>query len=120
MRVALKDGYIAISNMTNQEYNTIREWNLTKYVRSEQALKGIVTLDLLDNLAQLTRLPPDLATVRARLHDRDAEIQALRAEPEPTPLYDYPVKRKLFKHQIRGANMAMVALELTMEKGVSR
>ena len=110
MRVALKDGYIAISNMTSQEYNTIREWNLTKYVRSEQALKGIVTLDLLDNLAQLTRLPPDLATVRARLHDRDAEIQALRAEPEPTPLYDYPVKRKLFKHQIRGANMAMVAL----------
>jgi len=109
LRIEIIDGYVWISNVSNIQYNIIREWNMTRWIRQEQALRGDVTLELLDNLAELTKLPPGVEKVRARLHNRYAAIEAERAASEPTPMYDYPVKRKLFKHQIRGANMAMIA-----------
>ena len=109
VRIDISDGYVWISNMTQIQYNIIREWNMTRWIRQEQALRGDITLELLNSLAELTTLPPNVEKVRARLHDRYAALETERAASEPTPMYDYPVKRKLFKHQIRGANMAMIA-----------
>ena len=45
------------------------------------------------------------------LYDIDAE----RLNENPVPLAKYPVKVNLFKHQLRGANMALIAMELLEE-----
>ena len=35
-----------------------------------------------------------------------------RMKEDPEPLYKYPVKFPLFKHQVRGANMALITFGL--------
>jgi len=44
------------------------------------------------------------------------EIERQRSATDPAPLFQYPVTADLYKHQIRGANMAMAALGFTETK----
>jgi SNF2 family DNA or RNA helicase len=70
---------------------------------------GPVSLNLLDGLARYYKLPADMETKRQRLGKTRREIDAERLAEDPAPLLPYPVKANLYKHQIRGANMALRA-----------
>ena len=68
-----------------------------------------VSLNLLDGLARFYKLPADMETKRQRLGKTRREIDAERLAEDPAPLLPYPVNANLYKHQIRGANMALRA-----------
>lgn len=108
MRITMKDGQIVLGDM-GAYYAVLRSWGLLTYHKQTQTLRGAVSLELLDNLAGLGRLPQDIEAERRRLRAVKEAIDAERGNDHPVPLVHYPVKAKLFEHQIRGANMCLLA-----------
>lgn len=58
MRIAIRDGEVILQQLTPDQYNTIKAWNLMRWIRAEQALRGKASIDLLDKLSTLGKLPP--------------------------------------------------------------
>ena len=108
MRIAVKDGDVILQQLTSDQYNIIKSWNLMRWVRAEQALRGKVSIDLLDKLASLGKLPPHIEGIRSSLHHTADLVNGERNAEEPEPLVPYPVKKSLYKHQVRAANMALI------------
>lgn len=74
---------------------------------------GPVTKDLLNRLSDLVgKLPEAAEEERQKLNRLSAAIDKERMEPEPEPFIPPPVKVKPYQHQIRGYNMALLALGL--------
>lgn len=107
MRIAVKDGDVILQQLTSDQYNTIKGWNLMRWVRSEQALRGRVSIDLLDKLSTLGRLPPNIESTRQALHATADLVNRERNAEEPEALVPYPVTRKPYSHQTKAANMAL-------------
>jgi hypothetical protein len=72
---------------------------------------------LLDKLTVFGRLPAHIEAVRQKLHHTADLVNAERNAEEPKPLIPYPVKKPLFKHQIRAANMALITFGFDPERG---
>lgn len=113
MRIAVKDGDVILQQLTSDQYNIIKSWNLMRWVRSEQALRGRVSIDLLDKLSTLGRLPPNIESTRQALHATADLVNRERNAEEPEALVPYPVTKSLFRHQTRGANMALITFGFT-------
>lgn len=112
MRMALKDGQVMIKDADSTQFAIIRSWNKMRWNRAEQMLSGPADAELLNQLAGLVRLPASIEAERQRLNAVQMAVDRERLNPDPVPMYDYPVKTKLFKHQVRGANMALMVLGL--------
>lgn len=108
MKATLEDGVLTLWQLTNTEYTMFRDLTGMKWNRSKQALAGPATLENLDALAEYGRLPSHIEAERVALKTRQVRIDAQRSAENPVPLTKYPVKAKLFKHQIRAANMALI------------
>ena len=111
MKLALSGGNIYIRN-TKDEYPIVKGLPNAKYDKKLQAWTVPATADMLGRLKRFVKLPPILEQELQRLKRKQERIDTERLNDTPTPLVDYPVKVKLFQHQVRGANMAMYALEL--------
>lgn len=88
---------------------------LSRYMRWDKRAKCMrakATLDTLEGLAGLFPLPPNMRALRERLKAKQAMIDHIRAEEEPKPLMEFPVKAKLYKHQIKAVNMALVEFDV--------
>ena len=85
MKMAIKDGNLILAELSGEQVLRIRNWGTMTWNKT----RG--TMAYLDDLK--------------RRRDR---IEAERFNPDPVPLVHYPVKAKLYKHQLRGANMAML------------
>lgn len=122
MKMALKDGQILIKDADNLQFSIIKSWNKMKWSKAERMLYGPADGELLNKLAQLVRLPENIEAERQRLNSIQDAVDAERMKEEPVPLYKYPVKYPLFKHQTRGANMALLTFGLVKppEKGAKR
>jgi hypothetical protein len=83
-----------------------------KWSKAEQMLYGPVESELLNKLAELVRLPGPYEELRQKLNKINRAVDAERMNPEPEALYKFPVKLPLFKHQTRGANMALMVFGL--------
>ena len=112
MKMALKDGQILIKDADNMQFTIIKSWNKMKWSKAEQMLYGPADGELLNKLAGLVRLPEVIEAERQRLNRINDAIDKERMTEEPVPLYKYPVKMSLFKHQTRGANMCLLAFGL--------
>lgn len=112
MKMALKDGQVLIKDANNMQLTIIKSWNKMKWSRAEQMLHGPADAELLNRLAGLVRLPETIEAERQRLNSIQDAVDAERMKEDPVPLYKYPVKMPLFKHQIRGANMALLTFGL--------
>ena len=55
--------------------------------------------------------------MKQRLNEIAQAVDRERMEAEPDPLYKYPVKYPLFKHQTRAANMALITFGLVPPPG---
>lgn len=117
MRIAIKNGDVILQQLTPDQYNIIKSWNLMRWVRSEQALRGKANLALLDKLATLGKLPPSIEEMRKRLHGTADRVNAERNAENPEPLIQYPVTKSLFKHQTRAANMAVITFGYDPDAG---
>lgn len=110
--MALQGNTLLIKEADNVQFTVIKSWNKMKWNKKLQQLEGIADLELLDKLASIVRLPPAIEAHRAELHRVQDAVDRERVNPEPEPLYKYPVKLPLYKHQVRGANMCLLTFGL--------
>lgn len=109
MKIALIRGIVTIAELSNLDFQRLKNISGLRWNRTTRCMVGPVSLNLLDGLARYYKLPADMETKRQRLGKTRREIDAERLAEDPAPLLPYPVKANLYKHQIRGANMALRA-----------
>lgn len=109
MKIALIRGVVTIAELSNLDFQRLKNISGLRWNRTTRCMVGPVSLNLLDGLARYYKLPADMETKRQRLGKTRREIDAERLAEYPAPLLPYPVKANLYKHQIRGANMALRA-----------
>lgn len=109
MKIALIRGVVTIAELSNLDFQRLKNISGLRWNRTTRCMVGPVSLNLLDGLARYYKLPADMETKRKRLGKTRREIDAERLAEDPAPLLPYPVKANLYKHQIRGANMALRA-----------
>lgn len=109
MKIALIRGVVTIAELSNLDFQRLKNISGLRWNRTTRCMVGPVSLNLLDSLARYYKLPADMETKRQRLGKTRREIDAERLVEDPAPLLPYPVKANLYKHQIRGANMALRA-----------
>lgn len=109
MKIALIRGVVTIAELSNLDFQRLKNISGLRWNRSTRCMVGPVSLNLLDGLARFYKLPADMETKRQRLGKTRREIDAERLAEDPAPLLPYPVNANLYKHQIRGANMALRA-----------
>lgn len=112
MKMAMKDGQILIKDADNTQFTIIKSWGKMKWSRAERMFYGPAEIELLNKLAGMVRLPGSIEAERQRLNEIAQAVDRERMEVEPDPLYKYPVKYPLFKHQTRAANMALITFGL--------
>lgn len=108
MKIALQDNVIKIKEADNVQFTIIKSWAKMRWDRKNQMLSGTADMELLDNLTGICRLPSAIEGIRQRMHAVQDAVDRERINPNPEPLYDFPVKVPLYKHQIRGADMALL------------
>lgn len=111
MKIALIRGVVTIAELSNLDFQRLKNISGLRWNRTTRCMVGPVSLNLLDGLARYYKLPADMETKRQRLGKTRREIDAERLTEDPAPLLPYPVKANLYKHQIRGANMALRAFD---------
>lgn len=109
MKIALIRGVVTIAELSNLDFQRLKNISGLRWNRTTHCMVGPVSLNLLDGLARFYKLPADMEAKRQRLGKTRREIDAERLAEDPAPLLPYPVKANLYKHQIRGANMALRA-----------
>lgn len=109
MKIALIRGVVTIAELSNLDFQRLKNISGLRWNRTTRCMVGPVSLNLLDGLARYYKLPADMETKRQHLGKTRREIDAERLVEDPAPLLPYPVKANLYKHQIRGANMALRA-----------
>jgi len=109
LKIALIRGVVTIAELSNMDFQRLKNISGLRWNRTTRCMVGPVSLNLLDGLARYYKLPADMETKRQRLGKTRREIDAERLAEDPAPLLPYPVKANLYKHQIRGANMALRA-----------
>lgn len=108
----LDNGTLIIADCDSTQFNIIKSWNKMKWNKSRQWLEGPCTGELLNKLSSIVRLPEPIEEERKHFNDVAAAVDRERMKEDPVPLYKYPVKYPLFKHQTRGANMALITFGL--------
>lgn len=110
MKAAMKDGRIVLAQIEQARMDKLKKTGLLRWNKRERTYSAPVSLDLLDTLAGIFPLPDFIEAERRRLAGVARELDAQRAAAEPAPLVPYPVRAKLFRHQVRAANMALIQL----------
>lgn len=108
MKVAMKNGRIILAQIEQARMDKLKKTGMLRWNKAARTYSAPVTLDLLDVLAQIFPLPDTVEVERRRLAGIARQLDAQRAAAEPVPLTAYPVRAKLFRHQVRAANMAML------------
>lgn len=117
MRMAIKEGQLLVIEVDNTQFTIIKSWGKMKWSKAERMFYGPVEIELLNKMAGIVRLPGPIEAERQRLNEIARAVDAERMKEDPEPLYDYPVKYPLFRHQIRAANMALITFGLVPPPG---
>lgn len=108
MKVAMKNGRIILAQIEQARMDKLKKTGMLRWNKAARTYSAPVTLDLLDVLSQIFPLPDTVEAERQRLAGIARQLDAQRAAAEPAPLVPYPVRARLFRHQVRAANMAML------------
>lgn len=111
MKMKLENGTLIVAEVDSTQYAIIKSWNMMRWNKQTKWLEGAATGELLDRLASMVRLPEQIETERQRMIAVRKAVDAERLMEEPTE-YKFPVKIPLFKHQQRGAVMALLTFGL--------
>lgn len=112
LKIALKDGQVFIKEPNNNQLLIIKSWGKMKWSKADLMFYGPEDAELLNKLSEIVKLPELIEKRRKYLNAVSAAIDRERMNENPKPLCKYPVKLPLYKHQIRGANMALIAFGL--------
>ena len=116
MKMALQGDTLKIIEASDAQLETIRSWNRMKWNRRAGMLTGTADMELLDRLSGIVRLPPAIEAWREALHRVQDAVDRERGDPDPKPVYDYPVRLPLYRHQVRAANMALLTFGMVEPK----
>ena len=108
MKMAIKDGKLILAELSGEQVLRIRNWGTMTWNKTRGTMTGKADFENLSRLSKMVRLPEVYQTYLDELKARRDRIESERFNPDPVPLVHYPVKAKLYKHQLRGANMAML------------
>lgn len=106
----MKNGRIVLAQIEQARMDKLKKTGMLRWNKAARTYSAPVTLDLLDVLAQIFPLPDTVEAERRRLAGIARQLDAQRAASEPVPLTSYPVRAKMFRHQVRAANMALIQL----------
>lgn len=108
MKMAMKDGKIYIKEADVTQQAVIKSWGRMRWNRGTQLFEGQCSMDLLERLAKLVRLPAPVEAERQKMLSVQNAVNAVRTDPAPKPLVRFPVKMNLYQHQVRAADMALI------------
>lgn len=108
MKIAVKDGKILIKEADPTQMAIMKSWNKLKWNKSLQMMIGECDLEILQRLSTIVRLPGSIDAIRKKMEDVQEAVNTERIRKEPKPLAYYPVKKSLYAHQVRAANMALL------------
>lgn len=108
MKLAVQGSAVYIIEASDAQAKAIKAWGLMQWDRKQKMFSGTASADLFDRLSGICKLSPSALAKRAELIRIQEAVDRERANPAPVPLAAYPVKAKLYQHQIRGANMALL------------
>lgn len=120
MKMGIVGNYLVVYEAGPTYGSMIRSWGLMKYRAREQKWTGRVSRDLLERFAEIVRLPPYIQAVLDDMRKVQAAVDLERSLPDPAPLTRYPVRKNLYQHQIRAANMALVTFGIIAPEEVTR
>jgi len=120
MRIRMKDGYVQIIEAGPAQAAALKSWgSLIKWRKKMHqwggaGWEGPVCAELLNKLAGTVPLTGSLEAERRRLNAIQEAVDAERVRPAEglRPFVKYPVKRSLYAHQIRAANMCLLTFGL--------
>ncbi len=118
MKIKMEDGYIYIIEANITQTEILKSWTQLKWDKKMRWWKGAVNLELLDKLSSTFQMPPSIKAEHDRLNAiQDAvDAERIKATEDIKPLVKYPVKKKLYTHQVRAANMALMVFGLVEPK----
>lgn len=119
MLMKMVDGVLYIKEADQVQLSVIRSWGNFRWIKTAQMMKGPANRDSLNRLAKMVKLPPYIEAERKRLNAVQDAVDRERVCEDPVPIVDYPVTKKLYKHQIRAANMALLTFGMVKPEEVS-
>lgn len=108
MKIAVKDGMIYLKDIPQEKSAIIKTWSRFKFDRKTGIWAGDSSLENFNLLRTIMTLPPILEAEVYGLQSRQKAVDYIRTMKDPKPLADFPVKKNLFIHQTRAADMALV------------
>lgn len=120
MKMGIVGKYLVVYEAGPTYGSVIRAWGLMKYRTKEQKWTGRVSRDLLEKFAGIVRLPPYIQGVLDDMRKVQDAVDKERGLPDPAPLTQYPVKKSLYLHQVRAANMALITFGMIKPEEVAK
>lgn len=108
MKIAMKEGRIILAEIEQARMDRLKKTRMLRWNKADHTYSAPVSLDLLNTLAGIFRLPDFVEKERRQLDYIARRIEGERNAANPLPLVPYPVNADLYAHQIRAANMAMI------------
>ena len=110
MKMKMDGDWLYIIEANQAQNMRIKSWGLMKWSRSKAMWSGTVSRELLNKLSSLVPLPAQVEAERKRLGEVQQAVDLERTKPvdQLKPLMKYPVKKNLYAHQTRAANMALL------------
>lgn len=120
-KLTSSDSMLYLKNCDPRQFTIIKSWNLMKYTRKDSMFKGIASLELLNKLCGICKLPPRIEQYRLQLQNVQNKLDEIRQAKKVETIINPPVKApiKLFEHQLRAYNMAMTQFGV-IEKQLSQ
>ena len=108
MKMMLKRGMVTLIEVPPSRAAQLKKGGRMQWDRAKQAFTAPASLGLLEYLSALFPLPGPYAAALDQMRRNRAAAERERTKETPEPLCRYPVRRRLFAHQIRAANMALL------------
>lgn len=112
MKMKVEEGQVFIKDVDEMQFSIIKSWETMKWNQAKQQFSGLLSEELLNQFARFISLPESLENLRVQFHQVAEAVEKERWNPNPVSLYPYPVKKKLYQHQIKAANMALLVFGL--------
>lgn len=104
----LNGGRVTLIEVPPSRAAQLKKGGRMQWDRAGEAFAAPASLGLLEYLETLFPLPGPYAKTLEQMRRNRAAAERERAKEEPAALCPYPVKRRLYAHQIRAANMALL------------
>jgi len=108
LKMLLDKGQVTLIEVPPSRAAQLKKGGRMQWDRNRQAFTASASLGLLEYLAGMFTLPGPYMQVLERMRRSRAAAEEEQARETPVALVHYPVKRTLYAHQVRAANMALL------------